>query len=210
MLDQQFLLTSQQLFYGIACKIQKYKQEPNPKKQEDPTFPGLKLTVGFANKSNKVEFKKVQEKRQQTNFFEIDYSFNEFTYKPETALISNSSDPLIVYSLTDLVSEKFRSIFQQKVRKRTRRQDIYDLFYLLSNFRQELDTLKPPILETLKKKSEERLKDFPVTQNSLGDADVIRRSQQEYPSLETEIDGILPKFSLAYGLIEEYYRSLPW
>lgn len=60
---------------------------------------------------------------------------------------------IFTYSYVDLLSEKYRAILQQEQRKRSRAQDVYDIYYILKNFEIPDEALKRDILETLIKKS---------------------------------------------------------
>ena len=44
------------------------------------------------------------------------------------------ADKLIAYTLTDLIAEKLRSLLQQVIGNRTRRQDIFNLMLLIDKY----------------------------------------------------------------------------
>ena len=95
------------------------------------------------------------------------------------------------------MAEKFRSLLQQESRDRYRRQDIFDL----SNERLS-------ILKSLIEKSHARgIKPLP---ESLDNAELKRRAQADYHTLDDEIDGHLPEFEDIYKIVRSFYQSLPW
>lgn len=49
-----------------------------------------------------------------------------------------------------------------------------------------------------------------VQPDSLRDAEVERRSREEYPQLVAEIVRPLPEFDEVYGKVRGYYESWPW
>lgn len=78
----------------------------------------------------------------------IDYSFNEASYELQ-ALSLDGEETIQAYGLTDLLAEKLRSIIQQVVRKRNRRQDVYDIWYLLDTSPPLTHREKQQVLDTL-------------------------------------------------------------
>lgn len=198
-LGESLVLAVDELPYGLDCRIQTI--ELRPKKG---SFPTLKVTVGYASQGS------AKHKRLLTghsvDVLKIDYSFNEKT--EEVEFIEISDDNIIkAYSLTDLVAEKFRAIIQQKTRKRIRRQDAYDIYWLMdNNYLEKTDKLQ--LLNTLVAKSSSRGID--VDREMLKDEKIIDCSKTEYHLLSQEIEGELPDFDSLYKSVREYYESLPW
>jgi hypothetical protein len=44
----------------------------------------------------------------------------------------------------------------------------------------------------------------------MANPEIIRRSRAEYKNLASEIEGELPDLDTVYGVVEAFYRSLPW
>ena len=107
------------------------------------------------------------------------------------------------------MAEKYRAILQQVVRNRRRRQDVYDLNFLLSHYPQARDAAtRAKILDSLVEKSNSR--GLTVSKDSLSDSEVIKLSKEEYHLLTSEIGERLPDFDQLYSVIKDYYESLPW
>ncbi len=192
------------LDYGLDCQVQSYKQKP-PK--SDATFPTVEISVGYAYKYDRNAHRRLLNKNS-SNIVEIDYSLNEPSREVEIFEIEKGKH-IQIYSFTELVAEKFRAILQQVVRKRRRRQDVYDLNFLLSHYPHARDlTTKEKILHSLIEKSNSR--GLIVSKESLSDSEVIRLSREEYDLLASEIEEPLPDFDRLYSVIRDYYESLPW
>lgn len=201
-LRQGLLEASNLLSYGLDCRIQSHQVNPPG---EERNYQTLQIRVGYAYKGSKLHTRLMR--NNCSTCIDIDYSFNEFNQDIDIVQLQDG-EKIEVYSLPDLVAEKYRSIIQQKARNRSRRQDIFDIYWLFENgFLTEKD-IKVKILGSLKKKSSSR--ELVVDQSSLRDAEIIRRSEERYHLLASEIEDELPPFNVLYQAIQEYYESLPW
>ena len=114
----------------------------------------------------------------------LDISFNERIGAPQELQISDE-DSLLSYSLIDLVSEKYRALLQQGVRERNRRQDVYDLEFLLRHYRDELDQLRPEILQAFIEKCESR--DLSPCPESINEPAIRERASADWNTLELDL-----------------------
>lgn len=192
------------LLYDVECKIQSVKIKPNIK----ATFPSLKVTIGYANKKNINAIKRL-ENGQSSNTISIDYSFNEETGSVDELLI-DGSEKISVYSLESMISEKYRSVLQQVERNRSRRQDIYDLYYLITNHAKRDINEKTKVLEYLFLKSQGKNIDEFLIPTALDSKEIRTRSERGYGDIADEIEGPLPEFNVAYATAKIYYEELPW
>jgi hypothetical protein len=203
-LEQTLIGAVERLGYGLDCRIQRCKQSPP---RADATFPTIQVTLGYAYKDDRNAHKRLLAGRVPTTI-RLDYSLNEPV--GETDLFELEAGSVIrTYSLVELVAEKLRALLQQEVRNRVRRQDIYDLHYLLSDhpLRDDPPT-RASVLERLVAKA--RARDLEVGPDAMGNPEIIRRSRAEYKTLASEIEGDLPDFDAVYRFVEAFYRSLPW
>jgi predicted nucleotidyltransferase component of viral defense system len=202
-LDDSLINTVEALDYGLDCRIQSCVLSP---KSEDATWPTIQVSIGYAYKGSPAH------KRLQSGIasqvVRIDYSLNEPV--EETELFELEEGSIIhTYSFVEMVAEKFRALLQQEARNRVRRQDIYDLHYVLSDHPLRDDpATRARILERLVEKS--RIRDLPVDPEAMSNPEIRRRSEAEYNNLAPEIEGELPRFAEVYDLVETFYRSLPW
>lgn len=203
-LENSLVAATERLSYGLDCRVQTHNQQPPG---DDKTFPTIQITIGYAYNSDVSAHRRLLAK-QSPNIVRVDYSLNESIGEPELFEVSDGHS-VRAYSLDVLVAEKFRALLQQERRKRIRRQDIYDLYFLLRNcpVMQE-ETYKYNILDCLHEKASAR--DLIVQKDSMRNPEIERRSKLQYASLISEIDGELPNFDEAYETVRSYYECLPW
>jgi hypothetical protein len=199
---QSLALSVEDLDYGIDCRIQSHRVKPP---SPDATFPTLKLNIGYAYKDDQRSHRRLLVKNS-SDIVELDYSFNELT--DEIDILTLSEGTLSAYGLSDLIAEKFRALLQQETRNRYRRQDIYDLYFLLKKYDKQTSSKKKKILASFIKKSESR--GLSVNKESLASEEIKRRSQKEYALLQAEIEEELPDFEEAYEFVRKFYEALPW
>lgn len=125
-ISKQLIFAVSKLSYGLDCRVQSHKQKPPSK---DATFPTLKIKIAYAYKGNRKHTSLLAGKC--STILELDYSFNEVNTEIDTIQLIDGSK-IKAYSLADLVAEKYRAILQQKDRNRYRRQDPYDIYWLLN------------------------------------------------------------------------------
>ncbi len=203
-LQDSLIVAAEALDYGLDCRVQSAKFKPA---SPEASFPTLKIKIGYADKQDRNSHKRLLAGNCST-VVEIDYSFNEATDVVENIELKNGGI-LRVYSVTDLIAEKYRAILQQRVRNRYRRQDVFDLYYLFDTLPAGINTdEKRRILNSLRKKAAAR--GLAVSPDSMADPETIRRSKHEYHYLKAEIIGDLPEFDIAYQTVQSFYESLPW
>ncbi len=200
-LDSGMALASTRFDYDIDCRVQSCKV--NPPNRPEASFPSIELRIGHAYKGTPKHQRLMQ--GQSPSVVSIDFSLNERILEVESLKVDGGDD-LRAYSLNDLVAEKIRSLLQQVVRNRHRRQDVFDLHMLLSNERDQMDLAA--ILKSLKEKSSSR--GIEVGMDSLNNPEIRLRAKEEYHTLSDEVAGPLPDFDEAYELLIAFYRSLPW
>jgi predicted nucleotidyltransferase component of viral defense system len=199
-LSENLTIAVETLPYDLDCRIQSEKIDP----KGGGTYPTLRLKVGYAVKGSNKHKKLLNGNCPDT--LAIDYSFNEKNTDIEYLEI-NDDMSIKAYCLADLVGEKYRALLQQVVRNRVRRQDAYDIYWLLeNNYLNSID--KADILKSLRIKSTTR--ELIVTSDSILDPEIKSRSKQRYETLAQEIEGVLPDFEVVYRKITDYYLSLPW
>jgi len=146
---KSLIQASSHLPYQLECCLQRQEIRPN----RDGSFPTMKMSVGYASKTDRRVFERLL-KGQAPAVVEIDYSFNDGIHDIDIINVDRDMN-VQAYGKTTLIAEKFRAILQQVVRQRSRRQDIFDLYYLFSHY--PLDARrKPQILEALISKCRSR------------------------------------------------------
>jgi len=184
---------------GVDCIL--HKIEIKPAKIENPTFPSYTIKIGYALLGT-AKHKRLRQK-QSTSVIKIDFSLNEVIVNKGRFNIGGENFPRS-YDVHDLIAEKIRSLIQQVIRNRNRRQDVYDINILLGVSGVD----KSKVLESIKLKSESR--NITATIKSLDDPEVRQRAEAEYSTLADEIDDVLPDFDRLYDRLIVFYKSLPW
>ena len=172
-----------------------------PKNMDRPLgnadFPALKLQIRHVSTFYG---------QQKTDHVDIDISFNELA--PQRIDILNIGDGIEIsaYSPADIVAEKYRALLQQIIRKRRRRQDVYDIDFLLQAYDFDAD-LMVSIHRSVVEKC--RSRGINPDNNSLDDPEIRDRSGAEWESIALET-GALPEFGPCFENVCQFYRSLPW
>ena len=206
-LNEALQVAQAELPYGVKCKVQSLKVQPR-NSQED-SFPSFNLKIGYAPISDDALISRL-ERGQSPKTIKIDYSFNEYTHKVEDLAVESEDDPVQAYGFSDLIAEKYRSMIQQIVRNRSRRQDVYDLNYLLNNVDEVSSAEKMNILVSLISKSDGRLDSKELYREALDNEEIKARSQANYHTLHEDIEGELPDFDTSYEFVNSFFKSLPW
>ncbi len=164
---------------------------------ETGSFPALKIKMEHSTPSGSG--------KRRTGYFTVDVSFNEPLREVMVLRIAEGRD-LYAYDVAELIAEKYRAILQQAVRRRNRRQDVYDIHHLTS--RNEIDAASGQrILEIMLAKS--RSRGLEPKRDSLADPETRLRSRADWTGIDVETGG-LPDFDVCYGQVRSFYESLPW
>jgi predicted nucleotidyltransferase component of viral defense system len=202
-LDEQLVWANDHLPYDTMCLRQNAKLNP---KSPKASFPTLQISIGYAPRSNPSHLKRLQAKQSSAKV-QVDYSFDEAVFDVEILTLEDG-EQLKAYSLTNLLAEKYRSLLQQPVRRRTRRQDVFDIHMLLTHCavltEPEQIRLLKQIIDSCKARG------IAATQAAMADVQVRKKAQDDYHGLANEIEGDLPDFDLAYAMIQAFYEGLPW
>lgn len=199
-LRQSLAMAAADSDYGLDCRVQSCRINPP---NDDSQFPNLELKIGYAYKGT-LKHKRLMTGQSPT-IVKIDFSLNEPIIDIEEIDLGEGVS-LQAYALTDLIAEKLRALMQQEKRNRYRRQDIYDLRFLLESGIN--DAQKESVLKNLIAKAKAR--GIEPNRDSLSDPELRRRSQREYAFLADEIQGDLPDFDESFEMVELFYLSLPW
>ena len=104
------------------------------------------------------------------------------------------------------MAEKYRAQFQSIERNRYRKEDVYDLHFLIKNIELD-DKAKIMILETLIKKCESR--NISPTSDLIDNAEIKRRSGSNWNMMKLEFDEV-PDFNFCFERVVNFYHQLPW
>ncbi len=203
-LDSGLIDAVESLNYGLDCRIQKLEQSPP---RAGATFPTIRANIGYAYKAKPNAHKRLLAGNSST-FVGLDYSLNEPVGNVDF-LELDEGNVIRTYDLAELIAEKFRALLQQQERNRIRRQDIYDLHYVLTTHQQMSEPFtKQRILQRLIEKAEAR--NLVLSADSMDNSEIIRRTKERYQELAPDIEGDLLPFDMVYKAVQIFYKSLPW
>ncbi|ATS40957.1 hypothetical protein NY98_13480 [Xanthomonas citri pv. fuscans] len=202
LIDARLIEAEERLSYDTVCRRQGWVVQPS----RDKTYVTIKMKIGFATRGTRQHERLLR--GQAANTLSIDYSYLESI--PQIEEVSLGADGVLrVYALPTLVAEKIRSLLQQPLRNRYRRQDIFDLQHLLIN-RPELynASCQKTVVEDIIIKCHDR--EVPVDQGSFDQPEIHDRALADYATMADEIEGELPDFEKAFAMVRDYFRGLPW
>ncbi len=187
---------------NILMKVQSVKYRPRADTFIEANAPAIEVKFAYAERGTKGEAR--FNKGISTTVLYADISFNEEIVEVQEIRIGDTGLSFYAYSKCDLIAEKLRSILQQKLRQRNRRQDIYDLWFLLENHPVS-DLERVEIKTVFQQKCHSR--HIAPDKGSLEDEEVIERSKAEWDSLANEVE-FLPTFDDAFRIVAEFYATL--
>ncbi len=200
-LVDQLVVACDRLDYGVDCRVQGVSVSP---RSQEASFQTVTARIGYARTGSREHRRLLH--GQGPHVVILDYSFNERIHVVEELPLGEHL-AICAYSRNDLIAEKLRALLQQVTRDRKRRQDAFDLHWLLTRTRVGDDDRKA-ILDSLVDKAQSRY--VMCGPRSILDPEVERRSHADYAQLAQEIDGLLPEFESVFALVRKFYQSLPW
>lgn len=205
-LDPEFRRASARLGYpGLVCRVQRVRRRPRPDRFTEADFPALQMTIAYAERDTGPH--RQLEQGNCPTVLKMEISFREPVHAVTLIRLDSPAGAGVhTYSLVDLIAEKIRALLQQGMRNRNRRQDIYDIDFLVRELPPD-PAEKQDILTALLAKA--RARGIEPGPDSLADPEIRRRAGAEWHTLELELAD-LPDFEEAYGRVEAFYRALPW
>lgn len=188
----------------LVCKVQGFTKRPKPSMFGAANFPAIQLRIAHARRGTQEEDK--LHKGQAPRVLDVDISFRDHVYEASEVILHNANITISSFSINELIAEKLRALLQQKIRRRNRRQDVYDISLLLSS-NTFTDDDKSSIHSIFVKKCRSR-SIFPDI-NSLADTEVYALAKTEWNTLKLEL-GDLPDFDTSFAAIRDFYEQLPW
>jgi predicted nucleotidyltransferase component of viral defense system len=191
-------------YLNLLCRVQTVKKMPRSSNFIEYDFPALLIRVGSAERGTGEE--KRLKTGAATRVLDIEISFRDQVYAFQELNLTGAGVAVRAFTLHEIIAEKIRALLQQPIRKRNRRQDVYDIAYLI-----EVNELtnqdRSIILETLIEKCQTR--GINAKPTSIDDPEIRERAQADWNTLALEL-GDLPPFDERYAVVRELYVSLPW
>jgi predicted nucleotidyltransferase component of viral defense system len=184
------------------CRIQG-KLNLQPRNFSADSFPAIETKIAYALAGSRDE--RHLDAGTCTHVLEMEITFREPMIETEEITLLASNATIEVYSINEVIAEKFRAYLQQTIRRRRRRQDIYDIAYLIRHEGEDID--HSLVHQALLEKCAAR--NVPVDPGRLDDPDLMARAKAEWNTMTLEV-GELPPFEECFAVVRELYHSLPW
>lgn len=191
-------------YLDLICRVQTVKRMPRSQNFLDHDFPALKVKVGYAKRDTN-EAKRLQN-GNASRTVEIDISFRDQVYAFQELNLVDAGVAIRAFTTHELIAEKLRALLQQPTRGRNRRQDVYDIAYLIDQFDFDEDDLAQ-ILSTLIEKCKSH--SIEATSTSLDNDEIKERAKRDWNTLADEVKDLSP-FEDRFDLVHKLYVSLPW
>lgn len=191
-------------YLNLLCRVQTVKKMPRPLNFEEHDFPALLLRIGSAQRGTKEEPKLAEGKASRV--LDIEISFRDQVYAFQELNLTGAGVAVRAFTIHEIIAEKMRALLQQPIRNRNRRQDVYDIAYLIEGHDLSDDD-KQTILNTLIEKC--RTRGISAKRDSIDNPEIKRRAEADWNTLALEI-GELPPFEQRFAMMHELYLALPW
>ena len=187
---------------GIRLRVQSVRPKgPQPGK----TFTTFEFNIAYAFPGDPPGLLKKFEAGTCPTIVPVEISNNEVVYDTEARTLDGDDNELQISTLSDIVAEKLRSLLQQKVRRRTRRQDVLDIAFVRMEVPELLD--RDVVAKALVRKSEAR--DIVATKSAFRDSEIRDRASRDYPQLaQTTRRRFIPfeeAFAEVLGLVDSLH-----
>jgi predicted nucleotidyltransferase component of viral defense system len=184
----------------VACRLQQIVQQPPG---IDKTFITYRLSTGYALPDQERVRARIDAGQPSDQTIKVDVSVNESICEDVLVDIAGRL-PLRVSTLEDIVAEKLRSLLQQPLRNRTRRQDLLDIAVILKSETQ-LDHQK--VVDFLWRKA--RIRNISVSRSAFRSLEVLDRALVDYAELAATTRQLFVPFEEACDLLSRFVDFLP-
>jgi predicted nucleotidyltransferase component of viral defense system len=197
--------TAIQLGYlDLMCRVQSVEKKPRAENFLNWDFPALVVRVGSAKRGTRQE--EMLEEGRAARVHQLEISFRDQVYAFQELYLTDAGVAVHGFTSCELIAEKFRALLQQPIRKRNRRQDVFDIAYL-TDTHEFSDEDRRVIHKTLVSKCKSR--GIEPKRDSLENEDVINRARADWETLQLELKE-LPPFDERFRRVKELYEALPW
>lgn len=186
--------------FGMLCRVARVEQRPRGR---DKTFVTYLVRVAYALPDQEsVRRRMGTDPAYGPQLIDIEVSINEPICADERVDIAGTH-PLRVSTIEDIVAEKLRALLQQRIRNRTRPQDLLDIAVVL---RAGATLDRAHVADFLLRKAAAR--GVPVSRAAFRDPDIIERANHGYAELEMTTRTLFVPFAAARVLLYDFVDTL--
>lgn len=179
--------------FGIVFLLTKVEKQPPG---QEATFVTYTARVGYAFRDETRLLVRMANGFKGPHVLPIEISINEPIGASTRFTLDSRFQPLRVGTLEDIVAEKLRSLLQQSIRNRYRRQDVLDIAVIVQS-KPDLDLEK--ISSFLQTKAAAR--NVPVSSAAFRANDVAKRAHVDYEALKNTTRSTFVPFDEAFALV---------
>jgi predicted nucleotidyltransferase component of viral defense system len=187
--------------FGVAFTINSVRQQPPG---EDKTFITYAARIGYGLPDETQLLIRMANNQGSPHMVRIDISINEPIGASTYFTIDENFQQLRVSTIEDIVGEKLRSLLQQPIRKRNRKQDVLDIAVIIQNG-QSLDHQQ--IADFLQVKADAR--DVPVSKEAFRNIEVLEWAKVDYDTLAATTRATFIPFEEAFATVLALVSELP-
>jgi len=191
-------------YIDLICRVQRVEKRPRPQNFENMDFPALLVRIGSAIRRTPEQTR--LEAGQAVRVVDIEISFRDQVYQFQELNLIDAGASVRAFTVHEIIAEKLRALLQQPGRNRYRRQDVYDIAFLLDDHPMEEADMARIHVTLLDKCATRGI--MPHAQ-SFADPEVRRRAEADWETLKLEL-AELPPFNERYASLVAFYEALPW
>jgi predicted nucleotidyltransferase component of viral defense system len=192
-------------YLDLICRVQTIRKMPRPQNFADHDFPALRVRIASAARGGREEQRLAE--GAASRIVDVEISFRDQVHAFQNLNLTDAEVTVHAFTIHEIVAEKLRALLQQPIRDRYRRQDVYDIAFLLETRKLDLGEDRRIIHKTLIEKC--RTRGITPTSRSFDDPEIARRAKADWETLSLEL-GDLPEFEDRFALVRAFYISLPW
>jgi len=189
--------------FGVKARTQRVRRNPPG---ADKTYATYQISIGYQLPEDRhfADFETWD--RPLVTVVVLEISLNDVVCNTQqVALGDDASIKIRVCTLEDILAEKLRALLQQVVRKRTRKQDLFDIARMIGIHGDEIDRDK--VAAYFERKC--RGRDI-EPRRELFNEDVRRQARIEYDSLFADMDpDYFIAFEEAWLALQQFLSELP-
>jgi predicted nucleotidyltransferase component of viral defense system len=191
-------------YLDLVCRVQSVRKMPRPENFAAHNFPALGIKIASAVRGT-GEIGRL-EAGMASRVLDVEISFKDEVYESQDLKLGIAGVAVRAFSLHELIAEKLRALLQQPIRKRNRRQDVYDIAFLIEHHSfgdQDLQRIHQILIEKCATRG------ITPHAESLKDPEVVQRASVDWDTLKLEVSD-LPAFDERFALVLGLYVGLPW
>lgn len=167
------------------------------------TFVTMQARIGYALAEQRALVARMERGDHSAQVVPVEVSLNEPLVENALHQLGPEIPSLRVATLNDIAAEKLRALLQQRLRNRTRRQDVLDLAVMLDN----ADSLDRTIVaRALMLKA--RARNVPVSRAAFHHPEIASRAEQGYDLLAPRARTIFIPFDEAFAAVLAFVDML--